>query len=448
MRSRFYDPDAEPFRPEKAVVSQEKSVWFFVSRSRIGVVYALAVGCLISLGCQSFRQQLKDKPLFSLGKQEKSDDIDLSEEVLDPLGARDADRLLWDDLAPSQIATTLKTKFSGGKDDSYAREEFRVGQQKYSAAVEQMDTDRESNQHQDLFIEAANHFRVAGANWPDSQLEEDALYYEGECQFFADRYVLSNRAFEKLIANYSGTRYLDLAEKRRFTIALYWLELADQYNGPDFTDPKRPKTSIAGEARRVLHRIRIDDPTGKLADDATLALGKAFLKDGSYYEAADAFSDLRRNYPGSKHQFTAHMLELQAHLSAYQGRSYDDSPLRRADELMKSIVRQFPEDAKEHLPYLEKQAALIRNQLAERDYAMGKFFERRGENRAAKFYYQKVAENFQDTQLADEIETHIERVAQLPPVPTPPAKWLVDLIPSEDDDKPIIAPGNNEALFR
>ena len=447
MRPRIDHPDLQTPLPSKALPLL--GGFDRLRRSFGWMTCFVLASCLITSGCRSFRPQLQNNPLSKLVNKDKDkDELDLSEEVLDPLGARDANRILWDDLTPSQIGTTVRTRLGLGKDEQLAEKEFQIAKQKYKEAIGQMQSDRESDTHQTLFTEAANHFRVAGANRPDSQLEEDALFFEGECLFFADRYVLSNRAFEKLIANYSGTRYLDMAEKRRFTIALYWLELADKYNGPDFTDPKRPKTSIAGEARRVLHRIRIDDPTGKLADDATLALGKAFLKAESYYEAADAFSDLRRNYPGSKHQFTAHMLELEAHLKGYQGKSYDDSPLRRADEIMKSIVRQFPKEAKEHLPYLEQQAAMIRNQMAERDFTMAKFFEKRGENRAAKYYYENVAKNYSDTQLADGIDSHIERLAGLPPVPEPPAKFLIDLIPTEKEDKPIIAAGDNETFLR
>ena len=43
-------------------------------------------------------------------------------------------------------------------------------------------------------------------------------------------------------------------------------------------DAKRPKMNLANEGRRVLNRIRIDDPTGQFADDAAFALGKSFLK--------------------------------------------------------------------------------------------------------------------------------------------------------------------------
>ncbi len=416
---------------------------------RLWSVYFMLLALLFAgPGCQSIQDKMNNpnKSLFGLGGSKNK--VDLSEESLDPLGARNTNRLLLDDLSPSQLATTLKVRAMHGNDQQLAREEFERGKEIYADAIGQMKSGSEGSNHQEKFVEAANHFRVAASRWPDSEIEEEALFFEGESYFFADHYVQSNRAFEKLVANFAGTRYLDMAEKRRFTISLYWLELAEKYKGPSFTDPKRPRTGLAGEARRILHRIRIDDPTGKLADDATLALGSAFLKEEQYYEAADTFEDLRRNYPGSKHQFTAHMLELQARLKSYQGKSYDDAPLKKADELMKAIARQFPSEAREQLPYLEKQAAMIRNQLAERDYALGEYYENRGENRAAKYYYEQVAENFQDTSFAESGEKQIEVVASLPPVPKQHAKWLVDLLSSQEDDEAIIAAGDNESLFR
>ena len=153
-------------------------------------------------------------------------------------------------------------------------------------------------------------------------------------------------------------------------------------------------------------------------------------------DAGDAFEDLRRNYPGSKHQFSAHMLELQARLKAYRGSSYDDTPLIQADKLMKVIVRQFPEESKEQLPYLEQQAGIIRNNLAERDYSLAQYYEQRGENRAAQIYYEQVAEKYQGTQLATTSQEQIAEVSKLPPVPKQHAKWLVDMLSEADDDRP------------
>ena len=373
---------------------------------------------------------------------------DTEGDVLDPLGARDSNRVLLDDLSPSQFSTTWKTKFGNLAGESTAQQYYSQGQQLFNQGTAALNANPTGTSHQQYFTDAANSFRLASVAYPDSTLEEDAAYFEGESYFFADRYVQANRAFEKLIANYSGTRHLDNAEQRRYAIAVYWLKIAENTKLPAFSDAKRPKTNVAGEARRVLHRIRIDDPTGKLADDATLALGKAFMQANRFYEAADTFEDLRTNYPASKHRFDAHMLELQCRLEGYQGKSYDDTPLRKADELMKTIVKQFPKESAGQLPYLEAQATEIQNQLAQRDYSMATYFEGRGENLAAKIYYEEVADRFQNTQLAATVEQQVERISQLPPRPKQHAKWLIDMFPDPDREKPLIVAGDNEGIFR
>ncbi len=404
-----------------------------------------------STGCTSFRQSIgksvSGSSLFGLKRRGAKRKLE-SDEILDPLGARNTDRLLLDDLAPSQLATTLKLKMRGENDANVAQKYYVEGQRLYDAGIDQLDRDPNGQSHQEYFMDAANEFRIAAASWPDSELEENALFHEGESYFFADRYVQANRAYEKLIANYSGSRHLDQAELKRYSIAVYWLEIAEQTTIPSFTDPKRPKTNVASEARRVLHRIRIDDPSGKLAGDATLALGKAFMKAHRYYEAADTFEDLRNNYPGSKHLFTAYMLELEARLMGYQGKDYDDTPLRKADQLMKQIVRLFPKESEAQLPYLEKQATIIQRQIAERDFSMAQYFEGRGENRAAKIYYEQIAGKYQDTELGESINAQIEKVAALPAKPKQPAKWLVNAFPDPEPEKPVIGSGDNATVFR
>lgn len=414
------------------------------------ILHIIAGGLLLlgSCGCQSL-PHWSDLPGASslFGADRDRDELAFdSDEILDPLGARDGNRLLLSDFSPNQIATTLKIRTSGDGGEQSAKKSFAEGQDFYRAGSRSLDADPDDDTYMKMFVDAANKFRLASADFPDSQLAEDALYFEGESYFFADRYVQSNRAFEKLIANYSGTRHLDMAEFRRYAIAVYWLQLSESTSSISLNDAKRPNSNLAGEARRVLHQIRMDDPTGKLADDASLALGKAFMQADRHYEAADTFEDLRINYPGSKHQFTAHMLELESRLASYQGKDYDDSHLRKADELMKAIVRQFPGESEEQLPYLEKQATLIQNQIAERDYSLGQYFESRGENRAALYYYEKVAQKYQHTELGEVVQQQIEDVATKPAKPVQHLKWLVDAFPNPEAEKPVIMAGTNPFL--
>ena len=399
--------------------------------------------CLLTAvsGCQSLTN-VKNKAGSALGFNSdgpKKREID-SDEFLDPLGARDGDRLLLDDLAPSQLATTWKTKFSSGlgRNADRARKYYDRGEATYNKGIQQLEADPAANLHQAIFTDAANEFRLASATWSESAVEEDALYFEGESYFFADRYVQANRAFEKLVNEYAGTKHMDMAENRRYAIALYWLQLSDKDSMMALNDPKRPKTGLAKEARRVLHQIRMDDPTGQLADDAAMSLAKAFLKADMNYEAADTLEDLRRNYPGSEYQFDAHMLELEAQLAVYQGPAYDDQPLMKADEILKSIVRTFPQESKGEIAYLEKQSARVQNMLGERDLNMAEYFERRGENLAARFHYQKVKEKFEGSSIAEQVDQRMAETHKLPDRPGQHAKWLVDLFPDPAEAKPVI----------
>lgn len=411
----------------------------------------LALFAIASSGCGGFNFNGKKQSL--LNKLTGNDENDahselLADEALDPLGRRDGDRLLLDDFAPSQIATTLKVRSGTGLNQESANRHFATATELYERANAAKKSGADSKTWQTTFVEAANEYRLAAAKWPDSSIEEQAIFFEGESYFFADRYVQANRAFEKLIAEYAGSSYLDQAEGRRYVISKYWLELSESGPMVALNDPKRPRFNVAGEARRVLHNIRLDDPTGKLSDDATFELANAFLKSGRYYEAADTYEDLRRNYPGSKYQFNAHMLELEARLKSYAGPSYDATPLDKSQELLRSIVRQFPKEAEGQEEVLQQQAALVNNQLAQRDFELGQYHERRGENRAAQLCYASVSDKYPDSLYASMIDGHIQKVASLPAVPAQHAKWLVDLFPDPEADKPIYKSGDNETIFR
>ncbi len=396
-------------------------------------------------GCAVLQKAGKDiKQTFKKSNRNELND----EDALDPLGARSANRLLLDDLSPSQIGTTLKTRFAAAKDHKAAESAYAQGEQYYQQGTAAISANPDGDQHERYFIKAANEFKTAGALWPDSSLGEEALFYQGESYFFANRYVQANRAFEGLISQYSGTRYLDRAEQRRYAIAIYWLDL--QKNGASFvslTNHKRPKFNMGSEARRILHRIRIDDPSGKLADDATFALGTSYMEINQHEDAAETFSYLRKDYPGSEHQFKSQMLELESRLKSYRGPDYDGLPLVEAEKLRKQIVAQFPNEAQQHAELLNQQGSLITNQLAQRDYRIGEFYESKGQNLAAKIYYENVQENHADTIFENGLSEKIATVAAKPANPPPPAQWLTKLFPDGNPEKPIISTAG-ETIFR
>jgi outer membrane protein assembly factor BamD (BamD/ComL family) len=270
----------------------------------------------------------------------------------------------------------------------------------------------------------------------------DAMYNAGESFFFADDYPQANLCYEKLVKAFPNNRYLDAVDKRRFAIAKYWLDLNHHSPEPlyyvNWINKTRPWRDARGHGLRVYDKIRIDDPTGKLADDATLAAGNEHFANGRFYKADDYYTDLRKAYPTSEHQFTAHFLGIKAKLKSYYGPAYGGTALDETEKLIKQTRRQFPREAEKEREFLDKSAAEIRFRKAEQLTLLARYYDRRAEYRAAEHYYARVVNEFRDTPLAQRAEERIGRIAGLPPKPTQMLPWLVALFPESDKVKPLL----------
>ena len=324
-----------------------------------------------------------------------------------------------------------------GPNRDKAHKLFAEAETEYKRGAEQTGQARTA-----AFNSAAVKFAQAAESWPDTALQQDALFYAGEAYFFTDQYTKANESYEKLVKAFPNNRHMDVVDQRRFTIAKWWLDETDkapeQWWMLNLTDQTRPWRDTRGHALRVFDRIRVDDPTGRLADDATLAAGNAKFQRGDYVRADEFYSDLRKNYPNSEHQFNAHFLGLKAKLLSYQGSSYAGQSLEDAEKLVKQIRRQFPRDYEQEREFVDRAWAEIRYKSAEREYDRGAYYERRGENRAASMYYQTVVEKFADTPLAQKSEDRLAAIQGRPAVPVQQAPWLVQLFPEPDKIKPVV----------
>ncbi len=327
---------------------------------------------------------------------------------------------------------TVPTNNLDGDDQTLA-----VGHEIYESAVAAEGADR-----QRLFERAAAEYAQAASRLKQSHYHEDALFWLGESYFFADKYPKSMAAFGELVKKYPNSRHLDMICQRRFATAQYWLGLKetdgfDKY--PNLTNRRRPVVDTFGHAMRQFDRIRFDDPTGKLADDATMAAAVANYKKGNYGRSDVLFDDLRQNFPNSEHQFQAHLLQLECKRKIYDGPDYDGSILDEAENLVKQLVIQFPNESKAQREYLQEAAGDIRLKKAQREYELAQYYDRRKEFGAARLTYANVATNYKDTNLAAEAETHLSRLGGKPDVPEERLQWLADLFPEETRPKPLIA---------
>ncbi|MCA9178338.1 MAG: outer membrane protein assembly factor BamD [Planctomycetales bacterium] len=348
----------------------------------------------------------------------------------------DENKGLFSGLNRGKLSTRVKTAVGKGPDRDVARASFARGDELYREAAATREKPGERNR---LFLKAAEKYAEAADRWPNSSMEENALFMAGDSLFFADHYDDANEKFEELLKKFPNSRHLDRAEARRFSIAHYWEQQNERRPEPfyymNFTNEARPFHDVEGHALRIYDKIRIDDPTGELADDATMAAANMHFKQGKYIVADEYYSDLRKAFPNSEHQFMAHFLGLRAKLASYQGVDYSGTVLVQAKELIKTMRTQFPRESQEKAEILAKAEAEANYLLAERDWKDGQYYDRRNEFGAAKFHYAKLIKEYPGTPFAQQAQTRVGQIHGLPEAPDQKLEWLVNLFPGREEPR-------------
>lgn len=352
----------------------------------------------------------------------------------DPIPAKKPQGL--ESISPENIQANVKKMTGKGRNTTLARQLFVEAEELYSQASQLSGDQRAAK-----FAEAAAKYGEAAERWPSSLLEEDALFMAGQAFFFADKYPQANEMYERLVKQHPNTRHMDTVDSHRFSIAEYWLKLdkesPDHFYTVNMTDVRRPWRDTRGHAFRVFDRIRVDDPTGKLSDDATLSAANAHFAAGDYFKADSLYTDLRKTFPSSEHQFLAHFFGLKSKLLCYEGPDYSGDALDQAEQLIKQIRRQFPQQAEQERKYLIDALAEIRFRKAERLWTRGYYHELRSEFRAAQFYYDQIVREYDETPFAKQAGEHIAANADKPPVPPQSMQWLVDMFPKRETARPL-----------
>lgn len=348
---------------------------------------------------------------------------------------------------PARLVDSVKRASGYGPDQSIAKTAFEEAEKVFTEASK-----LEGKERIKRFQAAGKKYAKAAGRWPESALEEDAMFMLAESHFFADEYPEASKAYGKLVKKYQNTRHMDTVNKRRFSLARYWVQHHESNPDwpitPNVTAKERPLFDKFGHGVRVLDNIRFDDPTGKLADDATMAAAVAFFKQGKYLRADDMFNDLRRAFPNSEHQFQAHLLSLKCKLELYQGPQYSSTPMDEAEEIIKQIHRQFPEESRQNREFLTEAWKKTRMNKAMHDWEMAKYYDNRREYAAARQYYERVRKDYSDTSLAGDAAKRIEKIADKAPKPDQPLPWLSKMFPTPEREKPLVARNPLDSLRR
>ena len=356
-----------------------------------------------------------------------------------------ADQELGEPHWSDRLTSALESLTDPQEDHGLARRLFREAEQHYNRAARLRGAaiSREKLEVAgELYLDAAGLYTQSAENWTDSALQEDARYMAGESYFFIDYYDKANESYEKLLEDYPNSRYMDVVQRRRFAIADFWLKDAEvnprSVFAFNFIDKKFPLRDNLEEAIRIFDKIRLEDPSGKIADDATMAAALALVKRGEYERADQFLTDLRKTFPSSDHQFMAHYLGIHVKLRSYLGPQYSGVVIDEAEKLVDRLRRQFPSEERDYRQEINRMHAEVRFRLAEREWTVAKFYDRRNEIGAARLYYTAVLHDYPDTPFAERAIGRLKEVEDMPAKPPQRLTWLVNLFPVEEPARPLL----------
>jgi outer membrane protein assembly factor BamD (BamD/ComL family) len=324
----------------------------------------------------------------------------------------------------------IKQVWTGPPDETKAQDLFQQADEQFT---------------QRNYAAARKLYESAAGAYPDSQVEEDALFMVAECYFFEDRYPKAEEAYGALLEKYGQTRHLDTVTRRLFSIARYWQDLQQADPrwpvNPNVTDKSRPLFDTAGHALKTLETVWLKDPTGPLADRAVMQIANTHFLAGRWADADHYYTTLRQDFPHSRYLVQAYILGYRAKMEKYQGPQYDRAPLDEAEELIETLLTQFPDKLGDERLQVEQARAAVRAQQAEREWIMGEYYARNHQHRAARFYFQQVVERYPDTRFAESARSRLQEIAGQPDKPPQRLAWLDRVIPSKRSGPQPIAGG-------
>ncbi len=252
---------------------------------------------------------------------------------------------------------------------------------------------------------------VDSAHWPE------ALFYAAETEILAEdakpkrgNLMKAYDRLEELLGGWSGTEMADRAIRKEMIIAemlLFKGRKQKIWKGMLWLSGKE-------EALEMLDRI-IDDwaRDTPVAEQALRLKGDYHYLNGEFDEAEMAYARLARDFPRGRYHKLAMLRSGQSAFARFPGIEFDSADLLEAEVYLTDFQDRYPRDAGEY--GVPQQLNRIRETRAQKEYSIGRYYERTRAVDAAAFYYDLVVQTWPETTWAAEAGARLVALGAVEP---------------------------------
>jgi outer membrane assembly lipoprotein YfiO len=267
------------------------------------------------------------------------------------------------------------------------------------------------------YEKARKAFKLWFKMYPDSALRPQGLFYSAQTEVSAEEtrpksgdLMQAYQWLEELLEGWPGTELADRALRKELIIAEMFL----------FKDRKQRRwggilwLSATEEALDILNRI-VDlwAPGKPIAEQALRRQADYHYLNGEFEEAELAFSRLMREFPRGKYHKIAMLRSGQSALARFPGVQFDEADLLEAEVYLNDFHETYPQEAAEYR--VPQMLSRISESRAEKEYSIGRYYERTRAIDAAAYYYRWVVSQYPATTWAAEAQNRLVALGAVEP---------------------------------
>lgn len=239
------------------------------------------------------------------------------------------------------------------------------------------------------------------------------LIAEAEALLGLREFDKAHETLQKFLGQFSGIGLTSEALRLEFEIAETWLNgIKRKWLGMRILSGK-------DQAYRILDEISSDHQESPMAELALKTKGDRLFAAGDYGLSELEYVRLLQEHPQSRYRPYALRRSADGALASFGGVPYDEAALVEAEERFNDYRMQYPREAD------AEGVGLILDDIAEKraekDLAVGQYYERTNHLRSAVFYYESVVKEWPKTVAATKAADRLEMLGAAAPPANPAA---------------------------
>ncbi len=230
-------------------------------------------------------------------------------------------------------------------------------------------------------------------DFPEAVGPDLDAFMKAEMLFCAGKFTKAVWSYDKFLEDFPTSNFYEAALDREFGIATAFLGGQKKRVLGVFM------MSRYAEGVKIMEKITDRAGSAPIGKKAAVAVAEHYEKRGNFADAYQKWSEISSRWPTGQIGKDALLSMARCKHATYKGPKYNSSHLVSAKSYYENYKLRYPEDAKEI--NADKILKQIDEQMAYKEFTVGKYYQKTANDQSANLYYQLVMDDWPGSTAAE-----------------------------------------------